>query len=77
MVNSTQTLHIRPEADMVLKVSSKEAYGVNMAISLCSADHNCRDHHKSQQIGNTEVLMAQVKAGSHYYLKLDYSHSIV
>lgn len=34
LINTTQSIQITPEADMLLKVSSKEAYGINMKIQL-------------------------------------------
>jgi hypothetical protein len=36
LVNATQKIRITPEEDMLLKISSKEAYGVNMAMTLCT-----------------------------------------
>ena len=36
LVNSTQDITITPEEDMLLKMSAKEAYGVNMGIVMCS-----------------------------------------
>jgi len=36
LVNATQKIRIAPEEDMLLKMSSKEAYGVNMAMTLCT-----------------------------------------
>ena len=74
LVNSSQQVAIVPEADMLLKVTAKEAYGVNLAMSLCQG-RECPV--KSSQIGNTEVLFAKVQKGTEYTLTLDYSHSIV
>lgn len=34
LINTTQTIQIVPEADMLMKVSSKESYGINMRIQL-------------------------------------------
>jgi hypothetical protein len=31
-MSTTQTIKIEPEADMLMKVSSKEAYGINMKL---------------------------------------------
>ena len=59
---------------MLLKLSAKEAYGVNMAMSLCEGS-DCRV--TSSKIGNTEILYAVVRAGTKYTLTLDYSHSII
>jgi hypothetical protein len=36
LINATQKIKIVPEEDMLLKMSSKEAYGVNMAMTLCT-----------------------------------------
>jgi hypothetical protein len=56
LYNSTQDLKFKPERDMLLKVSSKEAYGVNMAMKICQ--HNNQDCISSDPVGNTEILMA-------------------
>lgn len=74
LVNTTQKIKIEPEEDMLLKVSSKQAYGVNLAMRLCD-DHDC--HGFSSQTGNTEILYAKAKKGGKYYLELDYSNSII
>lgn len=74
LINSSQSVSIVPEADMLLKVSAKEAYGVNLGMSLCQGS-DCSV--KSSQSGNIEMLFATVKKGREYKLTLDYSHSIV
>jgi hypothetical protein len=74
LVNSSQQVSIVPEADMLLKVAAKEAYGVNMGMRLCEGQ-DCPV--KSSTTGNTEQLFATVKKGRAYTLTLDYSHSIV
>jgi hypothetical protein len=74
LINATQRIRITPEADMVLKMSAKEAYGVNMAMSLCT-ERGCIAH--SSQTGNTDVLYTTVNKGTSYYVDLDYSNSIV
>jgi hypothetical protein len=34
LMSTTHTIKIEPEADMLMKVSSKEAYGINMKLQL-------------------------------------------
>jgi hypothetical protein len=41
LFNTTQKVKINPEEDMIMKVSSKQAYGVNMQMRLCNA-HDCQ-----------------------------------
>jgi hypothetical protein len=74
LVNSTQDITIVPEEDMLLKVTAREAYGVNVAMSLCQGKE-CTI--KGSQSGNVEILYATVKKGREYRINLDYSHSIV
>ena len=74
LVNSSQSLKIVPEEDMVLKVASKQNHGVNMAITLCT-DDDCLV--ASTQVGNTEMLMATVNKGKTYFIDLDYTNSII
>jgi len=72
---------------MLLKVSAKEAYGVNMKLSLCEgADDgdDGREHRStsscsvhSSQIGNREILYATVSKGRSYSLIMDYTNSIL
>jgi len=59
---------------MVLRMSAQEAYGVNMAMTLCEGS-DCSV--KSKKVGNTEMLYAVVRKGESYTISLDYSHSIV
>ena len=59
---------------MLLKMSSKEAYGVNMAMTLCT-EEDCLV--SSSQIGNTEVLFTILDKGHSYYVQLDFSNSII
>jgi hypothetical protein len=59
---------------MLLKLSAKEAYGVNMAMTLCQGS-DCSV--QSSKAGNTEVLYAVVRGRKSYTITLDYSHSIV
>lgn len=73
-VNTTQKVTIAPEADMVLKMSAKEAYGVNMIMQLCT-NKGCTK--SSTRAGNTNVLYATVKKGTSYYIELNYSGSII
>ena len=40
VVNNTQHVNIEPEQDMLLKVAAKQAYGVNMKMSLCEGLHD-------------------------------------
>ena len=75
LINSTQSFKIEPEEDMLIKMSSKEAYGVNMEMKLCQDENNCEA--RSSKTGNTEILFAEVKAGKSYRIHLDFSHSIV
>jgi hypothetical protein len=74
LMNATQKVRITPEVDMLLKMSSKEAYGVNMAMTLCT-EEDCLV--ASSQVGNTEVLFATLTEGRSYYIQLDYSNSII
>jgi len=60
LVNVSQTIRLEPEEDMLLKMSAKEAYGINMGMTLCQGQ-DCSI--KSQKVGNTEVLYAQVRRG--------------
>lgn len=59
---------------MLLRMSSKEAYGVNVDLSVCMKD-SCLV--TSQQVGNTEILFTTLKKGTEYYLTLKYSNSII
>lgn len=74
LVNSTQRINLTPEEDMLLKISSKQAYGINMAMSLCT-DMDCLT--PSTQVGNTEVLFTTLEKGRSYYVDLDYTNSII
>ena len=69
-----QRVLFKPEKDMILKVSTKQAYGINMNMRLCSAD-GC--HVASSQTGNSELLFGQLDAGKDYYLELEHRHSII
>lgn len=61
---------------MVLKVASKEAYGVNLIMELCDSSNNlCAI--KSSKVGNYEVLFAAISKSREYYLKLSYKNSII
>jgi len=59
---------------MLLKISAKEAYGINMGMTLCQGT-DCSV--KSSKVGNTEILFSVLKKGKAYNINLDYSHSIV
>jgi len=59
---------------MVLKVSAKEAYGINMGMTLCNRG-DC--HVKSSKVGNTEQLYTVVEKDTRYELTLDFSNSII
>ena len=74
LINSTQKVKITPEEDMLLKMSSKEAYGVNMAMTLCT-ERDCLV--SSTQVGNTEVLFTALTKGKSYHVDLDYSNSMI
>lgn len=72
---------------MLLKVTAKEAYGVNMKLSLCEgtgdgddgwerqASTTCSAH--SSQVGNHQILYVTVSKGKAYSLVLDYTNSIL
>ena len=36
--HNAQKIFLKPEVDMILKVSTKEAYGINMAMKVCKKD---------------------------------------
>jgi hypothetical protein len=59
---------------MVLKMSVKEAYGVNMGMQLCT---KAACSISGTRTGNTNVLFATLKRGTAYYIALDYSSSII
>jgi hypothetical protein len=62
---------MKPEKDMVFKVHSKQAYGINMVMKLCEGyEHECRL--VSTKTGNSEVLFAQLKARQEYFLVLEH-----
>ena len=74
VVNNSQFMHLEPEQDMLLKVSAKQAYGVNMKMSLCEGGEDTDDVWKlhkesakcpvhSSQIGNNELLFAKITKG--------------
>jgi hypothetical protein len=65
LINSTQKIRITPEEDMLLKMSSKEAYGVNMAMTLCT-EMDCLV--SSTQVGNTNFLFTTLSKGKSYYV---------
>jgi hypothetical protein len=46
---------------MILKVSSKIAYGVDVKFRLCLGASDCKI--QSQRIGNSELLFTSVKKG--------------
>lgn len=72
---------------MLLKVTAKEAYGINMKLSLCEGSDGrgddwgrpdsraCPTH--SSQIGNHEILFATLRKGSTYSMIMDYTNSII
>lgn len=74
LINATQKIEFRPEEDMLLKMSSKQAYGVNMGMSLCQG-RDCL--FSSSQVGNTEMLYTTLSKGEKYYVQLDFSNSII
>jgi hypothetical protein len=61
---------------MLMKVSSKEAYGVNMKIQLLHGRESVGSV-QSQKVGNTEILYASVKRGQTYHIELDFTNSII
>lgn len=75
LINSTQTVTVTPEEDMLLKMASKEAYGINMAMQLCKENEDCTV--QSTQVGNTEMLYATLSQGKTYNIELDFSNSII
>jgi hypothetical protein len=76
LINTTQTIQITPEADMLMKVSSKEAYGINMKIQLLHGKDKVGSV-TSQKVGNTEIMYASVKKGQTYHIELDFTNSII
>lgn len=56
--HNSQNVYLKPEQDSVLKVSSKEAYGINMNMTLCKKNdpQNCLAI--SSVTGNSEMLFA-------------------
>lgn len=74
LINATQRIEFRPEEDMLLKMSSKQAYGVNMAMTLCQGQ-DCL--FSSSQVGNTEMLYTTLNRGETYHVQLDFSNSII
>ena len=60
LINATQKIKITPEEDMLLKMSSRQAYGINMAMTLCT-EEDCLV--SSSQVGNTEVLFTELSKG--------------
>lgn len=76
LMSTTQTIKIEPEADMLMKVSSKEAYGINMKLQLLQGAEK-ESHIKAQRVGNTEIMYASVKKGQTYHIELDFTNSII
>jgi len=70
---------INAEQASYLKVHAREAFGVNLKMQLCktlsSGDVKCDA--ESQQIGNVEVLVADVPKNSKNYIRLTYFDSIL
>lgn len=71
---------------MLVKVSAKEAHGVNMKLRLCEGEdpEDVGDRQQSttcpassSQIGNHEILYARMSKGKTYTLILDYTNSII
>jgi len=75
--HNSQQLYLKPEKDSILKVSSKEAYGVNMNFTLCKKNDERACPGISSVTGNTEMLFAQLDAGVEYYLGIEHKGSIV
>jgi hypothetical protein len=65
-----------PEQDSFLKVTVREAFGVNTRIQLCAEDGS-KCNQESLQVGTAELLRAQVKKKQKYLLRFDYSDSVV
>jgi hypothetical protein len=61
---------------MVLKVHSKQAYGINLVMKLCEGyEHECRT--VSTKTGNSEVLFAQLRKNQEYFLQLEHQNSLI
>ena len=60
---------------MILKISSKVAYGVDVEFRVCTGNNDCRI--QSQRIGNSELLFASVNKGQQYQIFLEYGNSII
>jgi len=76
LVNTKNTIKIVPEEDMLMKVSSKESYGVNMRIQLLKGSEK-ESQIRAERVGNTEIMYATVKKGQTYHIELDYTNSII
>jgi hypothetical protein len=61
---------------MLIKVSSKESYGINMRIQLLKGSEK-ESQIKAERVGNTEIMYATVKKGQTYHIELDYTNSII
>lgn len=89
VVNTTQSMQITPEEDMLLKVATKQAHGVNMAMRLClTAEPSTEGAEqgaalcktslaRSAQVGNNGLLFAVLDKGKSYTLVMDYTNSII
>jgi hypothetical protein len=74
-VTPVQKINIHPEQDMLIKINSKQAYGVNMKMKVCDKHGAC--DLESTRIGNTEMLFGHLTKGSEYHLELNYHNSII
>ena len=79
LVNLEQRLTIFAEQDSYIKVFAREAFGVNLKIQLCRQQDNGTTvcDVESQQIGNVEMLTADVKKHTKQFLRLSYFDSVL
>lgn len=76
--HNSQTILIKPEADMILKANTKEAYGINMNMTICPRNNpNAQTCSYSDVTGNSELLFANLQANTEYDLILEHKNSIV
>jgi hypothetical protein len=64
LMTPVQKVNIHPEEDMLIKINSKQAFGVNMKIRVCDKHGKC--DLESTRIGNTEILFGVVSKGTEY-----------
>ena len=72
----TVQIDLKPQKDSKVKVVLHEAFGINAGISLCPSQGGACEK-LSSQVGSTEILYADVRAGKQYELRIDYTDSVV